>query len=204
MPMVVHQMTIEEIVKSSFSMNPGMLLYLLARIYFAVKEKRVIELAYRSNSSSTEKPYRLHPYGWVYREQSIYLVTYNEQRTKIELFRITRISGLVVLDSRFNEVPPDMQTIFKNSGGVYVSSDLHKVTLQAALDDRNLVMENFGHLYADISEAGAFISCSFIISDLYWLCQRLLPLEGRIKITGSAETVLKVKLLMKQAVKNMF
>jgi predicted DNA-binding transcriptional regulator YafY len=204
LPMVVHQMTIEEIVKSSFAVNPGMLLYLLARIFFAAKQKLVIELTYKSSRNENENKYILHPYYWVYREQSIYLVAYNTARTQKEIFRITRISSVRVLEKKYPEELPDVREIFQNSGGVFVNDRHYDIVLSAAAGDINLLSENFGYLDASVREDCGRVEFSFSISDLYWLCQRLLPLEGRIKITGSDETVQRVKQMMKSAVMNFF
>ncbi|HOQ13041.1 MAG TPA: WYL domain-containing protein [Spirochaetota bacterium] len=178
-------------------------IWLLGRIYFASHERRKIKIKYKSNEKEEPEDYIINPYGWVYRNDAIYLVAKNLKRNNISLFKLDRIKDMEVMNDLFHEEIPSMAELFSKSVGAFIGESSHKVELTFSATDKELIFEHFGHIKPEFTSLnnGCMQAC-FEASDIINVCKIVFGFEGRVKITGNSIVVEEIKKLLRQNLEN--
>lgn len=89
------------------------------RLFDAVRERRVIDMAYFSAKSNRAKSYEVQPYRIALADRSVYLIAWVPAYGEFRIFAVDRIQKLSIRDETFRksrDLPPDL---FATSMGVF-------------------------------------------------------------------------------------
>jgi len=120
---VIKDTTRDVILKKFIEAMPDRALWTLARIYFAVVEKRMIQFNYVTNTGYKITKWKLCPYYFVFRNNNLYLVAWDSVQKKHLPLLADRIKDLSVLDKSQSiewAIPP-VDELFKDSLSAYIS-----------------------------------------------------------------------------------
>ena len=114
---------VELVARSLYDADAGLSDYagraeLIDRLHQACEESRVVRVRYQSASSQAEKNYQLNPYVIVIYSHSLYVI--GESDDRVRTFKIDRVSGVELLDERFDR-PDDFEAsgFLEHSFGVW-------------------------------------------------------------------------------------
>lgn len=193
MHMVVEELGITDYLKKYVARAGNRSLWIIARIHFAVVLKNRVSLLYDSDDSR----YMIHPYGWIYRGDAIYLVALREKDGQTGLFRLDRIRDLDVGGDHFTEDVPATAGLFRHSLGAFIGTKTYDVVIRydSSLMDR--VREGFGHMEMNtVQRKGTMVESTMHISDLASLCRIVFAYGGGVCIVAPPEAVQEMKRLL--------
>lgn len=81
----------------------------IRRIKDAIRDRRLIRFLYYTNKTLTER--QAEPYQIIYKESNWYLYAFCRLRNDFRLFKLRRMSGLDILDERFEPKPCSVEDL---------------------------------------------------------------------------------------------
>lgn len=117
---VVNDSTRDIIIKRLIKKHPEECLWMLARIHFAMVEKKRLAFEYMPNTERRNKSYTVNPYHLVFRNNNLYLVAKNLQNGIVSLFIVNKIENLEVRNERYSEKVPKLSGIFADTLGSFI------------------------------------------------------------------------------------
>ena len=117
---VVNDSTRDIIMKRLIKKHPGECLWMLARIHFAIVEKKRLTFEYMPNTERRNKNYTVNPYHLVFRNNNLYLVAKNLQNGVVSLFIVNKIANLNVKGDRYYDKVPKLSAIFADTLGSFI------------------------------------------------------------------------------------
>jgi len=193
MHMVVEELGITDYLKKYVDRTGNRAVWIIARIYFAVVRKQKVNLTYDGEDNC----YTIHPYGWVYRGDAIYLVAKRDKDGNIGLFRLERIRDLEVSDNTFPEDLPDISELFRHSLGAFIGTKVYNVVIRYDNEIGDRVREGFGHIELEtVQKDGDSSESTMRISDLTSLCRIVFSYGGGVRIVSPPEAVDEMKKLL--------
>ncbi len=126
---VVADSTRDLVLERLIQKHPLDCLWLLARIHFAVVEKKKLRFDYMPNTARKAYTITVRPYHQVFRNNNLYLAALNEYNGVLSLFIINKIEKLTVLPDRFTEDIPSLDAIFADTLGSFIGKR-HKIRIR--------------------------------------------------------------------------
>jgi predicted DNA-binding transcriptional regulator YafY len=169
----------------------------IQRIKDAIRDRRLIRFLYYTNETLTER--QAEPYQIIYKESNWYLYAFCRLRNDFRLFKLRRMSGLDILDERFEPKPCSVEDLrwdeaFDRSSRMEIVV-LFDPVMKYSVDDI-FGVENYE--YADDGR----LRVTFLMPAAVWLYGFLLgfgdkaeiiePPELREKIGSMAEGIAEV------------
>ncbi len=148
-------------------------LWVLARLYFASLEQRVVEFDYTTNSGYRITRARFHPWHIVYRNNNLYLVGRLAAKEERWLIILNRLENLKILDEHFNDDVPAVEEIFKESLGSWIG-EKKEVAIRFHQSIARQVEQFLDVLEPETKEDGDdHLVARFTIADDIYLCKQL-------------------------------
>mgnify|MGYP001184830052 FL=1 len=184
---VVKDTTRDMILKRFIESMPDRALWTLARIYFAVVEKRMIQFNYITNSGYKISKWKLCPYYFVFRNNSLYLAAWDPVQKKHLPLLAERIKDLSVLEKSHNKewyIPP-VDELFKDTLSAFIS-DRDPVLMQIRYKKSaaSVIESIIDPLDPEIVpvDKGEWFEASFNISDYLYLCKQFVIYGSCVEI----------------------
>ncbi len=194
---VVHDLQKEQLLKVLMVKKPKETLWILARIYFAVKMKKRIKIDY-TNAENKDNSFELNPYFMTIRDNGLYLVGKRIKYNVTRSFVINRISKIEILDTMFEESIPEPSEVFKNSyGASFNSESIINLTIRYKQNVRNRIEDSIMWLEPEIQENNEWVQAAFDVSDIKTVCKQLFVLGADAEIVAPE----KVRVLMQEMLK---
>jgi len=171
---VVTDTTRELVLERLIQKHPYDCLWMLARIHFAVVERKKIGFKYIPNTARTAFSYTVHPYHMVFRNNNLYLAALNEYNGILSLFIVNKIDNLTVIDESFNEEIPAVSDIFADSLGSFIGKR-YNVRIRFTRNVLSMIEQVISILEPDITEIekDAIYEARFTSADDLYLCKQL-------------------------------
>ena len=175
--------TKENVLKNLIKIHPEDCLWLMARIYFAIKEKKRIRIDYTNNAGKRYEELMCHPYHMVFRNNNFYLAAKTPYGENPWLFILNKISNVKVEDAYFDEKIPLVDEIFKDTLGSYIGESC-SVKIKFKKDIVEIIEQMLGFLDPIIEEIDDSDECEarFDVSDSMYLCKQLFLYGNRVEI----------------------
>jgi predicted DNA-binding transcriptional regulator YafY len=184
---VVKDATGDIILKKFVNSMPDKALWTLARIYFAIVEKRMIQFNYTTNTGYKINKWKLCPYYLMFRNNNLYLVVWDPvQKIHMPLLA-ERIKGLKVLE--YNEkkvwdiIP--VEELFKESLSAFIT-DYPAVEMKIRYKKKISITINGLLSFFDPEiksiDNGDWLESTFNITDYLYLCQQLVIYGSDVEI----------------------
>jgi hypothetical protein len=153
--------------------HPHDALWVMARLYFASLEQRVVEFDYTTNSGYRISRARFHPWHIVYRNNNLYLVGRLSAKEERWLIILNRVENLKILNEHFNDDVPPVEEIFKESLGSWIG-EKKEVVIRFRKSLAPQIEQFLDVLEPDIREDGEeHLVARFTIADDIYLCKQL-------------------------------
>jgi len=185
---------------------PDRALWTLARIYFAVLEKRVIQFDYTRNDGKKIRRWKMHPFYFVFRETNLYLAGHDPAQGFLRTLFAERIENLVILDEliSYDWPIPSVDEFFRSSLSAFKSiSGPVSVTIRF----KKYVSAKIENLIAPLepiitaSEKNDWFDAEFIIDDDLFLCEKLFSFGGDVEILSPPILRTKMMNMLKASMK---
>ncbi len=174
------------ILKNFLRKHPEKGMWLLARIYFACKEKKKITFQYKPHSAKTWKNYLIKPYYLIFRNNNLYLVGGFEDSREI-LFIMNKIKNLAITNTLFDNEAQESEVLFKDSLGSYIGKT-YKVKIRFDSEILGYLEQILGILEPRFKEIdnGKRFEAAFSVSDDTYLCKQLFAFGNKVEIVEPA------------------
>ena len=183
---------------------PDRALWTIARVYFAVLEKRMIQIDYTGSSGNEIQNWKLYPYYFFFSEFNLYLTAYDPVENLRFTLRAERIRNLIVTDESFKKHPDitPVSKLYRNSLSAYLSIDgpvkmkiRYKKTAAANIEDliSPLNPVKIPH------ENGEQFEAEFIIDDYRFLCKQLFMYGKNVEIISPPEVRQTMVTMLKES-----
>lgn len=116
--MIVYDDTRRSIVRRLIEKNESQCMWIMAVIYFASKQKKIITFSYVNNEGEAKDNISFKPYHLIAKGQNIYLLgmLLKENNTyELRQYTLEKIRNVRVNDRTFNDEIPDVSELFKYS-----------------------------------------------------------------------------------------
>ena len=166
---------------------PDRALWLLARIYFAVLEKRMIQIDYTNNYGKKKKEWKICPYYFIFRETNLYLAAYDPEQDITLTLYAERIENLVILDESksIDWSIPSVERLFETSLSAYKSiKGPENVKIRYSKSASSKIKNLISHINPVINKIdnGNRFEAEFIIDDDIFLCEKLFSFGSDVEI----------------------
>jgi predicted DNA-binding transcriptional regulator YafY len=189
---VVKDATRDIVLKKFIEAMPDRALWTLARIYFAVVEKRMIQINYTNNSGYKINKWKLCPYYFMFRNDNLYLAAWDPAQELNFTLLAERIKNLVVLDksqSREWSITP-VEELYKDSISAYISIDGPvKMKIRYAKTSSAPIESIISPLDPEIKhgEKENWLEAEFVIDDYLYLCKQFVFYGKNVEIISPPE-----------------
>lgn len=184
---VVKDSTRDMILQKFIAAQPHSALWMLARIYFAAIEKRMIECTYITADGTVRAHWKLCPCYYIFRNNNLYLLVYDVDMKKYLPLVAERIHNVTVLDAVYSidwEIPP-IDDIFATSLSAFISTDeTVTVTIRYSQKVKNVIENIIATLSPHIQNENDWYTATFVISDYLYLCKQLVLYGKEVKIVS--------------------
>jgi len=92
---------------------------IIDRLMIGIEDRSFTFITYQSAKATEPLTYDVHPYGIVHHRGSLYLVADSQQHGEFRVFKVDRISDVVVEPLKFEKKDFDLKTFFDGSFGVW-------------------------------------------------------------------------------------
>ncbi|MCX8125354.1 MAG: WYL domain-containing protein [Spirochaetes bacterium] len=181
---VVKDSTRDMILQKFIASQPNSALWMLARIYFAAIEKKMIECTYITAEGTVRSNWKLCPCYYLFRNNNLYLLVYDVDMKKYLPLVAERIHNVVVLDAySIDWEIPSIDDVFATSLSAYISTkDTVTVTIRYSEKVKNVVENIIATLFPDIQHESDWYTATFAISDYLYLCKQLVLYGKEVEI----------------------
>lgn len=179
---------------------PDRALWTLARVYFAVVEKRLIQVNYTGSNGIERKEWKLCPFYFFLSEFNLYLAAYDPVEDLRFTLRAEKIKNLIILDESINKQPvvSPVTKLYRNSLSAYLSPEgpvkmKIRYNKYAASNIKDLISPLESVAIAQLNENQ--YEAEFLIDDLLYLCKQLILYGKNVEILSPPEarqTMLKM------------
>ncbi len=179
---------------------PDKALWIIARVYFAVLEKQMIQIDYTGSSGKERKEWRLFPFYFFINEFNLYLAAYDPVEDLRFTLRAERIENLIVTDDSITKQPEisPVSKLYRNSLSAFLSPEgpvkmKIRYNKYAASNIKDLISPLESVVMSQINEN--LFEAEFIIDDLRYLCKQLFLYGKNVEILSPPEarhTMLKM------------
>ncbi len=183
---VIKDTTKDMILRKFIEAMPDRALWTMARIYFAVVEKRMIQFNYTTNTGYKINNWKLCPYYLVLRNNNLYLAAWDPVQKKRLPLLAERIRDLTVMEKgeSINWEIPEVEELFKDSLSAYIcdsgSTEMH---IKYSGKIRSTVENIISILEPDIKSLdNGWFESSFKISDYLYLCKQFVLYGKEVEI----------------------
>lgn len=181
---------------------PDRALWTLARIYFAVLEKRVIQFDYTINNGKKIKRWKLYPFYFIFRETNLYLAGYDPAQGLLRILFAERIDNLVILDELISDdwPIPSVEEFFKSSLSAFKSIfGPVNVKIRYKKDVGAKIENLIDPLEPIITASGKndWFEADFNIDDDLFLCEKLFSFGGDVEILSPSNLRTKMINMLK-------
>jgi hypothetical protein len=189
---VVKDTTRDIVLRKFIEAMPRRALWTLARIYFAVIQKRMIQFNYTNNSGYKINKWKVCPYYLIFRGDNLYLSAYDPAQDILLTLFAERIENLIVLkksESRDWKIPA-VDALYKNSISAYVSiSGPVKVRIRYAKNISSGIESIISPLdqVTTSVENGNWFEAEFVIDDYLFLCKQFVFYGKNVEILSPPE-----------------
>jgi hypothetical protein len=182
--------------------HPDDALWLLARLYFARRERKTVTFDYQAHAKQKPSRYTVHPYHIVFRNNNLYLVGHNEQRDTIVLFIINKIHTLEVTDRRFEDKVPRISEIFHDSLGSFIGKKYSVVihfdeSLKPQIEEILSILDP----KIDPLKGTDRYKAAFKVSDDLYLCKQLFMYGAKVEIVEPRELRERMRALLRESLR---
>lgn len=184
---VIKDTTRDMILEKFIKAMPDRALWTLARIYFAIVEKRMIQFNYVTNTGYKINKWKLCPYYFVFRNNNLYLVVWDPKQKKHIPLLAERIKGLSVLKKsqnlQWDIIPVD--ELFKESLSAYISEcDSTKIKIRYSKKVSHTIDNIISVLdpQKESVERGDWFESTFNITDYIFLCKQFVLYGSDVEI----------------------
>jgi len=159
-------------------------LWILARIHFAILEKRIITFDYLTSVNKIINN-RVHPYHIVFRNNNLYLLCKSAVRGRVAPFILSGIRNLNMTDQFYDDDIPPVDFILNDTlssytGGKYRVTIRFSSTLMPEIEQMLSILEPVA--FTTGSSSPDMYEASFNISDDIYLCRQLFQFGSRVEI----------------------
>ncbi len=173
---IIKDSTRDIILQKFIAAHPDNALWMLARIYFAAIEKRMIQCNYTTADGQKAYNWKLCPCYFVLRNNNLYCIVYDIDMKKYLPLVAERMENIVVLESKYAidwEIPP-VDELFATSLSAFISTDdKEQVTIRYSNRIKNVIENIIASLDPQKSTDGDWHTATFTISDYRYLCKQL-------------------------------
>ena len=184
---VIKDTTREMVLRKFIETMPDRALWMLARIYFAVVEKRMIQFNYVTNTGYRINYWTLCPYYFLFRNNNLYLAAWDPKQKKHLSLLADRIKDLTVLEKSHAKewhIPP-VEELFKDALSAFIS-DSGPVTMKIRYKkETSSVIENIiSPLDPETIpvDDGKWFEAEFDIADYLFLCKQFVIYGSSVEI----------------------
>jgi hypothetical protein len=185
---VVKDSTRKFILKNFIKKNPYNCLWMLGRIYFASLARNSIEFDYITNSGYKIIKCIFNPYYILLRNNNLYLYGRQVDQDEYWLLILNRISDIRVLETKFQDIIPPVDDIFKDTLGSFIGKK-YNVTIEYSKDIQNPIEQFLSIVEPKIVDIdhGKRFQAEFRVSDAVYLCKQLFLYGSNVKIVKPVE-----------------
>lgn len=184
---VVKDTTRDVILEKFIKAMPDRALWTLARIYFAVIEKRMISINYTTNTGYKINKWNLCPYYFIFRNNNLYLVVWDPAQNKHIPILSERIKKLTVLEKSQSlewDIKP-VEELFRDSLSAFITEGPSvEVKIRYSKKIKNTI-ENIICILDPVTgtdEKGDWFESTFNITDYLYLCKQFVLYGKDVKI----------------------
>lgn len=184
---VVEDSTRDIILKKFIDSMPDRALWTLARIYFAVVEKRMIQFNYTTNTGYKINRWKLCPYYFMLKNNNLYLVVWDPVQKKHLPLLADRIKNLKVLEhnkkTEWDVIP--VEELFKDSFSAFITDSPAtemKIRYKRKISIPINSLISFFDPEIKSVDNGDWFESTFNITDYLYLCQQLVIYSGDVEI----------------------
>jgi hypothetical protein len=166
---------------------PDRALWTLARIYFAVVEKRMIQFNYVTNTGYRINKWKLCPYYYLFRNNNLYLAAWDPVQKKHLSLLAERIKDLTVLEKSHAKewhIPP-VEELFKDALSAFISNS-GPVTMRIRYkkEAASVIESVIGPLGPETIpvDDGKWFEAEFDIADYLFLCKQFVIYGSSVEI----------------------
>ncbi|HPS57648.1 MAG TPA: WYL domain-containing protein [Spirochaetota bacterium] len=175
------------VLKKFIEAMPDRALWTLARIYFAVVEKRMIQFNYVTNKGYRINRWKLCPYYFLFRNNNLYLAAWDPTQKKHLSLLADRIRDLTVLEKSYARewhIPP-VEELFKDALSAFIS-DSGPVTIRIRYrkEAASVIESIISPLDPEtiLVEEGKWFEAEFSIADYLFLCKQFVIYGSNVEI----------------------
>ncbi len=181
---IISDSTREAILKNFLNRHQRSGLWILARLYFACKEKRKISIDYTSNKGNVKKGWEVYACHMVFRTGNLYLVIQIPGEDHQRLIIINRIENLKILDGTFSGKIPDVEELFKDSLSGFITNpaSVKEVTISYHESIHNRVEQFLASLEPEYKKEEDRYTAQFTSADDIYLCKQFLMYGDKLEI----------------------
>jgi hypothetical protein len=163
-------------------------LWLLARMHFAIVERKKMRFEYTPNTARQPYCYTVHPYHLVFRNNNLYFVGKNEYNGVLSLFIVNKIDRLEVLAEHFDEDVPSLSDIFADTLGSFIGKR-YNVRIRFKRKVLSMIEQVISILEPEIIEVekDEAYEARFTCSDDLYLCKQLFLYGKEVEILEPKE-----------------
>jgi len=189
---VIKDTTRDRVLRKFIKAMPDRALWTLGRIYFAVVEKRMIQINYTNNSGYKINKWKICPYYFMFRNDNLYLSAWDPAQKLNFTLLAERIKSLVVLEkskSREWNIPP-VEELYKDSISAYISiNGPVKIKIRYAKISSAPIESLISPLDPEIKPGknGKCLEAEFVIDDYLYLCKQLFFYGNNVEILSPPE-----------------
>jgi len=184
---IVHDSSRDIVIRSFIRSHPIDALWMLARLYFAALEKKRVRFNYVTNTGYKIKEADFHPYHLVMRNNNLYLFGRVHGLDKPWLVILNRVSDLRVTNDRYEEEPPSVDEVFKDSLGSFIGKK-YSVVLRFKEAVLNPMEQFLSILEPEVSKVSDGIwEARFDVADDLYLCKQLFMYGSNAEIVSPPE-----------------
>lgn len=184
---VVKDATRDIILKKFINSMPDRALWTLARVYFAIVEKRRIQFNYTTNTGYKINRWELCPYYFMLRNNNLYLVVWDPVQEKHIPLLAERIKKLKVLTydkkKEWNIIP--VEELFKDSLSAFITDNptaKMKIRYKKKIGVQITNLISFFEPEIKSLDNGDWFESTFNITDYLYLCQQLVIYGSDVEI----------------------
>ena len=171
---VIHDSSRDIVIKNFIRKHPLDGLWMMARIYFASLERKRIRFNYTTNSNYKITNALFHPYHLVLRNNNLYLYGKIHGEPSPWLLILNRLTDLKVTEELFDEEPPSIDEVFRDTLGSFIGKKYH-VRLRIGDSIIQQVEQFLSILEPKIERVDpATWEARFTMTDDTYLCKQLL------------------------------
>lgn len=183
---------------------PDRALWTIARVYFAVLEKRMIQIDYTGISGNERIKWKLFPFCFFLSESNLYLAAYDPSEDLRFTLRAEKIKNLTVPDESYTKQPEisPVSKLYRNSLSAYLSPEgpvktKIRYNRYAASSIEDLLNPLESVAISQVNENQ--FEAEFIIDDLRYLCKQLFFYGKNVEILSPPEARQTMMKMLKES-----